>query len=314
VRAQQNFDPVINIQTVDTPVESVFMPRSLIFLLALGILAGCRGQTFIELQPNLIIPNPPPSASLADWTASNGRTPITNERDDATLRGFRYTGANPQGRAILFFNGNGMVVAASDALYRRLAALGPDVYVFDYRGYGFSTGAPDVATYRADGLHLYDALAAATPNHRVIVYGFSMGTAMASYVASVREVRGLILAAPIASAQEEFPIFEARMGYPASSIADSHPSPEAKDIFDETGLVEKSHAPLLILHGTADSLVPIRQGREIFGSSNSVQKQMVELKDAEHNQAASQPESFAAVQKFLVDLEKPAPQDKQFRQ
>jgi hypothetical protein len=41
---------------------------------------------------------------------------------------------------------------------------------------------------------------------------------------------------------------------------------------------------------------------------------MVELKDAEHNQAASQPESFAAVQKFLVDLEKPAPQDKPFRQ
>jgi pimeloyl-ACP methyl ester carboxylesterase len=203
---------------------------------------------------------------------------------------------------VLFFNGNGMTVAASDTLYRQIASLGPNVVVYDYRGYGFSTGAPDLSSYRADALRIYDDLNAATANHRVVLYGFSMGTAIATYIASQRELTGLILAAPIASAEEEFPIYAARLGYPASSIDNSRPSLEARDIFGEATMIMKSHAPLLVLHGTADTLVPINQGHEVFASSPSLEKRMVELDGATHNQTASQPESFKAVQQFLNSL------------
>jgi pimeloyl-ACP methyl ester carboxylesterase len=278
------------------------MFRTLIFLYAACALSGCRSQSYIELSPNLIIPTPPPSASLSDWVVAPGRTPLSVKRDGILLRGFRYAGANPQMPVVLFFNGNGMTVAASDTLYRQIASLGPNVVVYDYRGYGFSTGAPDLSSYRADALRIYDDLNAATANHRVVLYGFSMGTAIATYIASQRELTGLILAAPIASAEEEFPIYAARLGYPASSIDNSRPSLEARDIFGEATMIMKSHAPLLVLHGTADTLVPINQGHEVFASSPSLEKRMVELDGATHNQTASQPESFKAVQQFLNSL------------
>jgi pimeloyl-ACP methyl ester carboxylesterase len=278
------------------------MGRIPILLFAMTALSGCKGQTFIELTPNLILPNPPPSAPIAQWIAAPGRTPISMEHDGVTLRGFRYLGAATEPAAVLFFNGNGMTAIAADPLYRSIAALGPSVFIYDYRGYGFSTGTPDLFAYRADALQQYDALVAATPGHRVFVYGFSMGTAMATYIASKREVTGLILAAPIASAEDEFPIYAALIGYPASSIANSHPSPEAKDIFGETAMIAKSHAPLLVLHGLDDVIVPIPQGREVFSSSPSKQRRMVELPGTGHNQTASQPASLQAVQKFFTEV------------
>ncbi len=220
----------------------------------------------------------------------------------ATLRGwtFRAVAQSPQKLRILFFNGNAMTVDDSQSLYPDLAVHGADVTVFDYRGYGFSTGRPDVMDFRRDGLLLYDRLAKDGP---VVVFGFSMGTAVAAYVASERSVAGLILAGTIATAQEEFPVFGRAQGMGPKEIANMIPSPDAVAAFDEQGLIAKSEAPLLMLHGEADELVPIAEGREVFAASPVQMKTFVPIAGASHNETPDSPIALQSVRAFLGALE-----------
>ena len=86
---------------------------------------------------------------------------------------------------------------------------------------------------------------------------------------------------------------------PQNSWPVPRPSAEAREIFDEVGMVRRSTAPLLILHGTADQVVPVTQGREVMKASASVRKRMVEVPGAGHDAAVASPESIAALVAFL---------------
>ena len=189
-----------------------------------------------------------------------------------------------------------MTVDDAQTLYRALAVRGADVTAYDYRGYGFSSGKADVMDFRRDALAIYDKLAATGP---VVVYGFSMGTAMAVYVASERKVAGLILAGTIASAEMEFPVFARAMGYSLAKIAMLTPSSDAVAAFDEANLITRNTAPLLMIHGEADSLVPIAQGQVVFNASPSRQKQFVRVSGAAHNDTVESARALSAVQVFL---------------
>ena len=275
------------------------------FLAALLLFSTyCYAQSNLRAIPaNLLIPQPPPSAPLADWTGSATRAINSIPLPGATLRGWEYTSSAPNAPVILFFNGNGMTVDRSDSLYRSISALGGDLWVYDYRGIGFSSGSPDVMTFRQDALRIYDAVSAARPGRPIIVYGFSLGTAMASYVASQRKVSGIILAGTIASATEEFPVYTHAHGLSAEMAAVLIPAPDSIEAFNEVGNVARSTAPLLMLHGEADTLVPISQGREVFAASSSTQKKFVSLPGVAHNQTPGTAQSLGAVAEFLASFQ-----------
>ena len=256
----------------------------------------------LELPANTILPVPAPRAPRSEWLNEGIRHKLLEEIAGVPLRGYRYAGSDPGAPTLLFFNGNGMTVLRADRLYRELALLGPTVVVYDYRGFGFSNGTPDLKSFREDGLQLYDRLAVAAPGHRVVVFGVSLGTAMATYVASQRPVAGLVLGMPIASAAEELPVYGRLLGYPAEQLAHAARTDEATAIFDEVGMVRQSKAPLLILHGTADEVVPIAQGREVLAASSAAQKRMVEVPGAGHNAAVASPEAVVALAGFLQSL------------
>ena len=271
-------------------------------ILLLGLLTSCSPPRPEIVSVNAVLPDSPPSAPSSHWTATPTRELESMNADGAVLRGWTYL-ATPHARQklrILFFNGNAMDIDDSEAIYRELSVRGADVTVFDYRGYGFSTGKADVMTFRGDALALYDKLAVAGP---VVVYGFSLGTAMASYVASERKVAGLILAGTIASADEEFPVFARALGYSSSRLAHMRPAPEAVTAFNETGMIARSAAPLLMLHGEADELVPIREGREVFAASSSGQKQLVPVAGAGHNETVESAAALNAVRAFLLAIQ-----------
>ena len=200
---------------------------------------------------------------------------------------------------IVFFNGNLMTVDRSDELYRRLAGLGVEAVAYDYRGYGFSEGEPDVAAFRKDALAIYDRTVKAYSGRRVLVYGFSLGTAMAAYVASERAVDGVILAAPFATAEEEMPVFARRMGFAAEAIRSMVPGDDARVAFDEVGMMRRSVAPLLVMSGTADMLVPIAQGRMVAQASGAKVKRFVELRGAEHHETVFVEGAWRALGEFL---------------
>ena len=276
--------------------------RRLVVGLLLFVVACKSTPVVISVPANTIIPDPPPSAPLSHWSNASDRSTLSLEADGATLRGWRFSGTNPKAPVLLFFNGNGMTIDGASDLYRQLARLGPTIVAFDYRHYGFSTGQPDLMQYRRDALRLYDFVSSSTPDRRVIVYGFSMGTAIASYVASERPVSALILAAPIATAAEEFPIYARVIGTPTSMINRMKPASEASLIFDETKLVSRSRAPLLVLHGTEDRLVPPNQGREVYENSIATQKKFVAVPGVDHNETVAASTSLRAVAEFVATI------------
>lgn len=275
--------------------------RLLCLMLLSVTLSACSFDVMVSVPVNMVLPGSPPRAPMSHWTAAQGRDVESLQAPDAVLRGWTfYLGKRDARRPhVLFFNGNAMEIDAAQSVYRELAIRGADVTAFDYRGYGFSSGKADVMQFRKDALAIYDKETAAGP---VIVYGFSLGTAMASYVASQRNVTGLILAGTIARADEEFPVFARATGLSNSSIARMAPSADAETAFDEVGMVAHSNAPLLMIHSENDSLVPIQQGCEVFAACPSKQKKFVSVPGAGHNETVDSERGLGEFREFLLSI------------
>lgn len=314
------------------------------FVVWLGFAGVLGGAAHGQLIPaNGVIPQPPPTAPLAEWTDAPGRFRVELDTDGAKLRGWDYkAGAVGSARrdsevqakgtssalgrvgaamgashaevgaqaekdvpVMVFFNGNAMTIYAAEALYQHIARLGAEVVVYDYRGYGFSEGTADVDSFRKDALAIYDKVVREYPGRRVVVYGYSLGTAVAAHVAAERQVGGLVLAAAFASAEEELPVFARRMGLPADAVRGLAPDEDAKVAFDEVAMVREAGrrnagAPLLMLHGRDDTLVPLAQGREVFRASPVKEKKFVELLGADHRETVFAEGAFRALGAFLA--------------
>ena len=259
--------------------------------------------------PDAMLPRPLPAAPLSDWTATSARATISHAVPDdanpeAILRGWVYPAPQSDDPALLFFNGNAMGIDEYDSFYAGLAALGAEVNVFDYRGFGFSTGKPDVMAFRQDALQLYQAVLNVNPNRKLAVFGYSLGTAMATFVAARYAVSALILAGTIASAEEEVPVYAHDLGLSDRVAAFLVPSAEVVETLDEVHYIARSAAPLLMLHGEADTVVPIAQGREVFAASPATQKQFVSLPATGHSDTLTHPAALQAIAAFLLSLKR----------
>jgi pimeloyl-ACP methyl ester carboxylesterase len=253
-----------------------------------------------QMSANILIAKATQHPAFSAWDTATNRATLDTTIGDATLRGYLYDGMDPKAPTILFFNGENGLINQSDSLYRSLAALGPTVIVYDYRGIGFSTGKPDVAQFREDGLDLYDKIVRSIrPNHPVIVYGFSLGTAIASYISSQRPVAALVLAAPMASATDEFPIYARLLG---NGYANATPSSEAIKVLDEPSLVAQSQSPLLVIHSSTDFLVPVAQGQKVFAASTAPAKQFVLIPAAAHGVTPGSPAALKAIKQLLTTI------------
>lgn len=134
-----------------------------------------------------------------------------------TVSGWLLRGADEKAPLVLYFGGNGenastrvlKLIESGDAA----AFSGCQFAFLDYPGYGLSSGRPSDASLRQMGLDAYDALAQRSDvdAKEIVLFGFSMGTGVANYVASARPAAGLMLMAPYADGYDlynsMFPIF-----------------------------------------------------------------------------------------------------------
>jgi uncharacterized protein len=156
---------------------------------------------------------------------------------------------------VLFCHGNGGNVSDRAPHASLLAAAGFDVLLFDYRGYGRSPGrAAEEATY-ADARSARAALLASdgVDPARVLYLGESLGAAVALELALAHPPAGLILQSPFTSIRDI-----ARVHYPFIPRA---LVPQAYPSLDR---IPHLRAPLLVLHGARDPVVPLMHGEEIF--------------------------------------------------
>jgi uncharacterized protein len=191
---------------------------------------------------------------------------------------------------IVFFHGNGGNLGHRASKFRALARYGFGLFAVSFRGFGGSSGIPTEAGLLTDAAAAYDAAERRYPG-RLVVWGESLGTAMAVATAAVRAPRALILEAPFASALEL-----AARRYPFVPVAWLMKDPYRSDL-----KVAAVRAPLLILHGDHDTIVPIASGERLFALATA-RKKFVRFAGGGHEDLESHGAS-AAVATFLRELE-----------
>ena len=176
---------------------------------------------------------------------------------------------------VLFAHGNGGNL--SHRLDRALflqSKLGAAVLLFDYRGYGRSEGSPDEeGTYRdARAAHRWLVEEKRVPPDRLVIFGESLGSAVALDLALARPSRALVLESPFASVPAM-----ARAVYPFLPLW-----PLVRTRYDNEAKAPRLSVPLLVLHGDRDDVVPFEQGRRVFAAAPEP-KRFYTIPGASHN-------------------------------
>ena len=138
-------------------------------------------------------------------------------------------------------------------------AQGWGVYMMSYRGYGGGTGSPTETANVADARLAYGALLLeGVEPASIILYGESLGSCIAVRLATERPVGGVVLDAPYTSivdvAAQAYPFLPVRL-----LLADR---------YETTKYIAQVQAPLLVLHGERDEVIPVAMGRELFRLAN----------------------------------------------
>lgn len=149
---------------------------------------------------------------------------------------------------VLYFHGNRTNIERYAKYAPVFTKNGYEVWMIDYPGYGKTTGERTEQTMYDDGLLFYELATKKIPAENIILYGKSLGTGIASYIASNRPCKQLLLETPyysmISMTRHYVPI------YPASLMKYSFPINE---------YLKKVEVPVTVFHGTSDEVIPYKQ-------------------------------------------------------
>jgi uncharacterized protein len=172
---------------------------------------------------------------------------------------------------IIYFHGNGGALAYRAGRFRALIADGTGLLALSYRGYAGSTGRPSEAGLMADAAAAYAYAAARYPAERRVLWGESLGTGVATALAAEKPVGRVVLEAPFTSAADVGA--SVYWFVPVRLLM--------KDQFRSDERVSRINAPVLVLHGERDGVVPIRFGERLFALAREP-KRMVRFPHGGH--------------------------------
>lgn len=197
---------------------------------------------------------------------------------------------------VLFLHGNAATVASrvNIARYRELRALGLNVVAPEYRGFAGLAGVPSEEGVAADARAAFDYLTATrgVPPARIVIYGWSLGSAVAVRLASQVEAGAVILegapASIVALGQQLYPMFPVRY--------------LMRNPFESIRRIPQIRAPLLFLHSPEDDVIPIAEGRRLYEAAPSP-KRFVEVRGGHvyANDVDGQ-KFFGAIRAFLEEF------------
>lgn len=173
---------------------------------------------------------------------------------------------------VLYFQGNGGGLNLRADRFRALTADGTGLIALNYRGYGGSTGRPTEAGLIADAEAAYAFATSRYPAERIAPWGESLGSGVAVALASSHKVARVMLEAPFTSAVD----VGARVYWflPVGLLM--------KDQFRSDLRIPKVSVPVLILHGTGDTVVPFALGERLFALANEP-KRLVRVEGGGHS-------------------------------
>ena len=227
----------------------------------------------------------------------DGVEPVTFETSDGIeLSGWFLAASGSSPRVtVLVFNGN-----AGNRVYRAPLATalheqGLQVLLVDYRGYGGNPGAPTEKGLALDS-RAARAYLAGRPDvdaSRLVYFGESLGTAVAVDLAVERPPAALILRSPFTSmtdlGRHHYPFLPVRL--------------LLRDRFEAIDHIQRIHAPLLVIAGGRDRIVPIENSRRLYDAAVAP-KTLLALPNADHNddELLAGDEMIQAIVRFLRPL------------
>ncbi len=194
------------------------------------------------------------------------------------------------GRWCIYFQGNAGALDLRVGRFKWLIEDGTGLIALCYRGYGGSSGTPSEPGLIGDAIAAYGYAATRYAPSRIVLWGESLGTAVAIALAAGHDVGGLILDAPFTSAADvgaaAYPFVPVRW-----LIQDSYRS----DL-----RIARVTAPILVLHGERDRVVPVRFGEALFALAREP-KRMVRFPAGGHVDLDDHG-AVDAVKEFLAQL------------
>jgi len=227
------------------------------------VLAAIAGVATLAIgQRHLIYVTDQTRPDFAAAGLPSFRDVVLRTTDGLTLVSWYMAPPAASAPVLIYFHGNAGLISGHAADRARLfAAAGLGVLLVEYRGYGGNPGAPSETGLAADAQAALDFIAAEgiAPGRRV-VYGESLGTGVAVGIASERRVAAVILEAPFTSLLDLVAYRYPFLPRPLAALLLS-------DRFDSLARIAAIRAPVLILHGDRDTIVPADLGRRLFDAA-----------------------------------------------
>jgi len=211
--------------------------------------------------------------------------PVEIRSGEITLRGWVVNEGCDE--AVIYFGGNGERPEVSIPDFK-LVFDNRTVYLINYRGYGESDGSPTEEGLYADALAIYDHV---SQNHsKISVIGRSLGTGVATYLASARDVERLVLIEPFDSV-----VNIARAAYPVFPVKFA-----IKDRYDSAGRAGSITAETLIIMAGKDEVIPGWSTESLISEFDRDILEVVVIEDATHNDIQNYPQYYRALQEFVI--------------
>jgi hypothetical protein len=260
--------------------------RIRLIVLGLGLLASAAGCATLDTwQRKAIFQHeraavdarfgdvaPPPGTQAFDLALANG---------DSVHGWYREAAADAP--TVLFLHGARRNLHGSQYRIERLAGLGLNVLAIDYRGFGRSTPLlPSEETALQDARAAFDELLRRQPDpRRRFVYGYSLGGAVAIALAAERDgIAGVIVESSFTSIADL--VRASRWGWVPFIGA------VVTQQFDSRARIRRVNEPLLLLHGTADGLIPHTMSDDLLAAATAVppaHKRLIKIEGANHRGA-----------------------------
>lgn len=246
----------------------VALLRTLFFVALFALLSACRIEDGMIFHPDPTLARTPQQVSLEFEDI------FFTTRDGVRLNGW-FIPHRAARSTLVWFHGNaGNISHRVDNIKLLHDKVKVNVFIFDYRGYGRSEGRASEAGTYLDGEAALDLLRKklGAKSDKMILFGRSLGAAVATEMATRFTNQGLILESPFISIAEM-----ARIVLPFLPIG-----PLLKTRYDVAATIKKIKVPLLVLHGDRDEIVPFSHGKTVFNQAPEPKK-FFAIAGASHN-------------------------------
>ena len=209
---------------------------------------------------------------------------------DSAIINTLFIPATDEKGVILYFHGNAGNLDRWGRIVHDFARYGYSVLIPDYRGYGKSTGERSMLSLFGDALVLHEALTKDYHEENIVIYGRSIGTGIATWLASNVNCKSLILETPYYSVSD---LISIRILLIPTGWLLRYPFPSFKYIKSVT-------APVHIIHGTLDTVVPHASGKKLYTQhKGDLDISFTSIKGGLHNNLVSFDEFHKTISKIL---------------